>query len=305
MIMKKLYFSFAFLFFLTSSWAQKTELKLNLNVDETYIQKTESTMSIAQNVQGMEMDIDMNLTGELSYLVKSFQDGVYDMEVQYKSMEMNMVMPQGNEMNIKSGDESNPMSKIFTNFCNVPFNLKMTQYGRIQEISGFDKIYEKVFEELPGMSSQQLAQMKDQVSGTFGEESLRSNLEMTIAIYPNQKVDEGDTWNVESELTSVMNVNVNSKYTYMGSDEANHKITGNATLSSNPDAFEMNGMSVKSDLNGSIKSDILVDKTTGWVYEAKISQVIEGATIMEGNPQMPEGMRIPMKIKSEMVFSGQ
>lgn len=303
--MKKLYFSFALLLFFTATWAQKTELKLNLNVAETYLQKTQSTMAIAQNIQGMEMDIDMNLTGELSYLVKNFEDGVYDMEVQYKSMEMNMVMPQGNEMRIKSGDESNPMSKLFTNFCNVPFSLKMTQYGRIQDISGFDKIYEKVFADFPGMSSEQLAQMKEQVSGTFGEESLRSNMEMTIAIYPNQEVEEGDTWVVESEMTSVMNMMVNSNYTYLGSDEAHHKITGDATLSSSPNAFEMNGMSVKSDLNGSIKSDILVDKTTGWIYEAKISQVIEGVTIMEGNPQMPEGMRIPMKIKSEMTFTGQ
>ncbi|WP_144602172.1 DUF6263 family protein [Algoriphagus algorifonticola] len=302
--MKKLFFSFFLYLFFLAAFAQKTDLRLNLEVNETYFQKSNTSMSIAQNVQGMEMDIEMNLIGELSFKVVDFKDGVYDMEVQYNSMEMDMKMPMGG-MSLKSGDDSNPMSKMFTNIVGVPFNVKMNQLGRIQEMSGFENLYEKMFTDFPGMSQEQMEQMKEQVSGTFGEESLRGNLEMILAIYPAQQVAVGDNWNIESELNSSINALVNTQYTYLGSDDAHHRISGEASLSSNPVPMEMQGMSVRSEMNGKVKSDILVDKKTGWVYEAKVSQEVEGTTIMEGNPQMPDGMRIPMKMKAEMVFSNK
>lgn len=302
--MKKLFFSFFLSLFFIAAFAQKTDLQLNLEVNETYFQKSNTSMSIAQNVQGMEMDIEMNLIGELSFKVVEFKDGVYDMEVQYNSMEMDMKMPMGG-MKLKSGDDSNPMSKMFTNIVGVPFNLKMNQLGRIQEMSGFENLYEKMFSDFPGISPEQMAQMKEQVSGTFGEESLRGNLEMILAIYPAQQVAPGDNWNIESELNSSINALVNTQYTYLGSDDAHHKISGEAILTSNPVPMEMQGMSVRSEMNGKVKSDILVDKKTGWVYEAKVSQEVEGTTIMEANPQMPDGMRIPMKMKAEMVFSNK
>ncbi|QYH40916.1 hypothetical protein GYM62_19710 [Algoriphagus sp. NBT04N3] len=301
--MKKLTVFFCLFLIFSATWAQKTDLKLNLKVGETYSQKNQSSMSIAQNVQGMEMDIAMKMLGEMTYLVKDFSDGVYDMEVQYKHIELDMQMPQGGGMKLKSGDDTNPMSKMFTNMVGVPFSIKVTQYGRIQELAGFENLYVKMFQDFPGISEEQKAQMKEQVSGTFGEESLRGNLEMIMAIYPTEQVAVGENWTIESQLSSGVNTLVNTAYTYLGTDESYHKISGMGSINSNPNAVEMQGMSVKSEMTGTMKSDILLDKKTGWVYEARVSQEIEGATVLEGNPQMPDGMRIPMKMKADLLFT--
>jgi len=61
-------------------------------------------------------------------------------------------------------------------------------------------------------------------------------------------------------------------------------------------------MPVSMELNGSMTSDIKVDKESGWIVEAKIFQDLSGTAHMQASPQSPEGMSFPMTMKSETVI---
>lgn len=60
-------------------------------------------------------------------------------------------------------------------------------------------------------------------------------------------------------------------------------------------------MDMKFNMNGTMISDIKVDKKTGWVLEAKITQDITGEAQVKGNAQMPDGLTLPMTIKTEIL----
>ena len=50
-------------------------------------------------------------------------------------------------------------------------------------------------------------------------------------------------------------------------------------------------------------SEIKVDKNTGWIIEAIINQSITGDAYIKENPQLPNGMKIPMTMINEMVIT--
>ena len=74
--------------------------------------------------------------------------------------------------------------------------------------------------------------------------------------------------------------------------------------SSDKDAtVETNGIPMKYDMSGDMTSNIKVDKNSGWIIEATIIQDIKGDITMEGNDQMPEGLKISMTMKSDVTYT--
>ena len=54
-----------------------------------------------------------------------------------------------------------------------------------------------------------------------------------------------------------------------------------------------------------MKSDLKVDKKTGWVMAGTAEQSINGKAKIGANDQMPDGMDIPMTIKTTTTFTGK
>ena len=63
-------------------------------------------------------------------------------------------------------------------------------------------------------------------------------------------------------------------------------------------------MPVQYDLTGEMQSEIKVDKVTGWIIEANIRQDVKGDVYIKENSKIPGGMKIPMVMKNDMVYSG-
>ena len=53
-------------------------------------------------------------------------------------------------------------------------------------------------------------------------------------------------------------------------------------------------------LKGSYKGTAEIDEATGWVNRSKMDMEMSGEMKMLGNPQMPDGMTIPMTMKMVM-----
>ena len=80
------------------------------------------------------------------------------------------------------------------------------------------------------------------------------------------------------------------------------KIEGNSILETvDKDAYiKIDEMPLKYDLKGTMFSEIKIDNQTGWIIEAKINQEIQGIAQVKKNWKMPDGMKIPMNIKTEI-----
>ncbi|GET23276.1 DUF6263 family protein [Prolixibacter denitrificans] len=289
-----------------SCQAKKTELSLHLQQGKSYTQVMNSHINIDQQVQGRQMKIQMDIKGSMTYHVTAVTAAGYDMDVQYDSLSMSMQMPMGNRsFSSESNDPSDIFSSILKSMKNRPFQVKMTPKGKITEVKNLDKLFESMFADFPQLPEQQKAQMKAQLVRSYGEDAFKGNVEMTLAIYPDKPVSKGDTWVVENKQKSGMPVEITTTYTYKADEANDYLITGDSKLqTSNPDQFvENNGMQMKYNMDGTMTSEIRVDKTTGWIKEAKLKQEMQGTTTVKANAQMPNDMQIPMTMHNDMTFT--
>lgn len=286
---------------------QKYKLTLNLEEGKEYIQKMTSKATIKQQVGGQNMNMSMAIGGDMSYLVESVNAVDFDLSVAYKSMTMTMNVPQGPmEFSSENASEDDIMSLILAGMTNRRFQVKMTKYGTVQQVKELDKLFESAFAGLPDLSEEQLGQLKNQILKAYGEEAFRGSIEMITAIYPRDKVKIGDDWVVRTKLTSGMSADVTTKYTLVEKTKEHYILTGQAKIFSvdTDEYIETNGMQVKVILNGTMESDIKIDRVSGWIVEAKIIQEMSGNSYIKPSPQLPDGLAVPMEMESDMMFTG-
>lgn len=136
--------------------------------------------------------------------------------------------------------------------------------------------------------------MKEQIVEAYGDESLKSNMELMTAIYPSDPVKVGDKWHLETDTESAvaMLVHVATEYELaeLTADYALIKGTGVVSTSNRENSNPiMAMMPFMFEFEGAIVSELKVDLKTGWIIEANINQEIQGETAMPESPEMAEG----------------
>jgi hypothetical protein len=305
--MKKLLITSFYLFCVITAYSQKVDLKLNLEEGKSYKQISKANATIIQDLNGQKMEMVIVIYGEMSYLVKSKSRGYYyDMEVQYDRLKMDMQMPQGTmTFDSESDNEQDIFSSIMSTMKNKAFGVRMSEKGKIEEISNVDILFENMFAKFPELPEAQQTQIKKQMIDAYGEKAFKGNIEMITSMFPEHKVAVGDTWNVETKLESGMAAKVESTFELIESTKDHNLIRGEALMATeDKDAYiETNGMPLKYNLSGTMNSEITIDAQSGWIIEAKINQNLAGNTSIKDNPQIPGGMTIPMEMQSEIVVT--
>ncbi|MGL1885476.1 MAG: DUF6263 family protein [Reichenbachiella sp.] len=296
------------LFVITFCQAQKSTLILNLKKNVEYTQLTKSQSTIIQDINGQKMNIEMTITGNMSYFVNTVTNDGFEIDVSYKSLSISMQLPQGTmEFSSEKKIEEDVFSLILTEMKNKKFQIKMTRYGRVSEVRNIEVLFESAFSKFSEIPEAQLAQIKTQLLKAYGEAAFKGNIEMVTAIYPNGKVKKGAEWEIETKLEGGMSADMTTTYKFSDSTNDYYIITGESIIeTADKDAYiQSNGMPMKFDLNGTMSSDIKIDKKSGWIIEAIVSQEIKGDTFIKENPQMPNGMKIPVIMKNEITFANK
>ena len=286
--------------------SQGKKLGLRLEVGETYKQVTNSKVNIIQDLNGQEMEMTMVVGGSMSFLTKSADKNSYKMDATFEELKMSMEMPQGSvEFSSEKNDPNDVLSNVLGAMKSKAFEVVMSKTGKVEEVNNVEAVWESAIDQFGDLPALQKEQIRAQIMKAYGAEALRGNIEMVTAIYSNKAVKQGDKWTVETALESGMSAKVVTEYEYAGLTSEYALIKGNSTLeTADKDAYiETNGMPLKYDLKGTMQSEIKVDKKTGWIIEAKIEQDIKGDTYIKANPQMADGLKIPMIMKSEMEVS--
>ena len=304
--MKKiLYFVFA-LVILTSCQTQKVKLELNLTKGEVYFQKMTSNVSILQTINGQQVNMNMSISGNMSYKVIDIQNSIYQMEIKYESLSMKMNLPNGvMEFNSEKNDEKDVFSTILGYMKNKPFIAKMTKTGKVIEVKNVELLFLGMFDKFPQLNDAQKQQIQSQVMQTYGDKALKGNLEMSSAIFSDSPVSKGDKWKIKTKLESGMEADMESTYELKETNDVFSLISGTSKIeTANKDAYiQSNGMPLKYNMSGTMSSEIKVNRKSGWVIESKINQIIKGTAEVKDNPKIPGGMIIPMTMSNEMTIT--
>ncbi|WP_461451485.1 DUF6263 family protein [Mucilaginibacter sp.] len=301
--MKTLLSSLFLLLILSNCQAQKYKPALNLVKGNTYFTNSTVTSSITQTYNGQDVNIAIDMAAKTAFNVTDVMDTIYHMQVSYVSIGLKVVSPAGTvEMNSDNKDPKDMSSTFLAGMINKPFSVTVTRTGHVLEVKNIENIINAIFANLPQVDETQKAQMKAQFMQSFGETAFKGNLEQTLAIYPSVKVAKNDSWVIKTSMQSVMSANLVSTYQLQDVTDTYYQIHGDSKVSTaiTSTPAQINGMPVKYDLSGTIVTDIKADKKTGWVIEEKLKQDIGGNLDILDNPKIPGGMKMPMKIHSDI-----
>lgn len=304
--MKTIFTLILTVFVLTSCQTQNSDLSLKLEKGKEYKQITNSKATIIQEVNGQKMNMVMTIKGTMTFLVKDITENGYNMDAKFEELSMSMQMPQGlMEFSSEKNDANDIFSTILGAMKDKAFGITMSKTGKITDVKNVEALWStaiNTFDQLPEMRKEQI---KAQIMKAYGGEALKGNIEMVTAIYPDSPANRGDKWTINTKLESGMSANMTTDYEFAELTSEYALIKGKSTIvTADKDAYiESNGMPMKYDLTGSMDSEIKVDKNTGWIIEATINQKIEGDTYIKENPQLPNGMKIPMTMINDMVIT--
>ena len=297
------YFLTAIIFALTFN-LQKSDYGLKLTVGETYSQTYIAQSTVEQQIMGMEQKIDISINSKVDFTVTQKMADRYRMDVAYGAIEMVMKLPQG-ETKVSTTEESdNPMSTMMKSMVGKKFQIEMLKNGTVEKVENLENIFSGMFEAFPDFSDQQKQQFTAQMMQSYGEKAFKGNIEMITAILPQQKVAVGDSWNTATQLESGFAANVKSTYTLASANSSEVVIKGTSSIKTddNDAAVEVNGMSTKYSLDGTMTSTYQLDPKTNWVISGQVEQKMSGKADIEDNPQIPGGITIPMEIKNLMTI---
>ena len=301
--MKKLILILIAAFTFATCYAQKHTLSLNLEKGRTYTQKMTSNSTIVQSISGQQLDTKITIIGMIAYQVIDIQNAVYDMEVSYKSLAMNLSLPTGSQQySSDKTDESDIMSTILRAMIDQPFVIKLSKTGTVLEVKNIESLFAHMFDKFPQLSEAKQQQLKTQLMQSYGDKAFKGNLEMCLAIFPDLPVAPGDSWRVYTQLESGMAASLNTTYTLKEMQESTYRIGGTSEMkTADKDAYvETNGMPLRYDMAGTMLSEIKVDKKTGWVIESLVEQEMDGTAYILDNPGLPGGMEIPMTLSTRL-----
>lgn len=285
------------------SCSEKHELSLHLESGKTYLQKVTSVANVAQTVNGQNMEIQMTVSGEIANKVMSFADGIYTIEVSYKSLDMEMTSMMGQQkISSTSMDTADLMSSLLRAMIDAPFTLKMTEKGKIEEVSGLDAMLLSVLNNFPQLNDQMKEGLKAQLSDMFGAENIAKNLEMSTNFFPTEAVAIGDEWSNVTTMKTTVNLEVVNQYKLKEMTDEYYVLSIDGTLKT---AGESTNASIsEANLSGTQLGEMKVNRKTGWVETASIAQNFSGNIKVQANMNNPEGMEIPMEFRSDNTIEG-
>jgi hypothetical protein len=297
---------FLALIFLAANIAQaQYRLALNLEKGSTYFQRTSATVTINEDVNGQKININTTVSGAMSFKVIDKTGSDYELETAYTELAMTMKTPNGEVSfsSAKPADDKDVFSILLRNMLNHPFRITMQSNGKIKEVKGIDSMWNNLMVGLPEMDEAKKTQILNQLKQSYGENSVRGNIEQLTAIFPDGKVKINDVWENKIELKTTMVALVTNHFKLVSYDKQFAEIDDSADTKTTDAETQVNGLPAVYNLTGPTNSKIKIDTKTGWIAEATIKQNLKGTINIKDNPQVPGGLSIPMELISDSKVS--
>jgi hypothetical protein len=254
-------------------------------------------MTIIQNIRGQQQIVSTIISGKVSHKVTAVKDSIYELEVVYESLAMNLIIGDKNIIDVNSDDKDKQdmISKIFSSILHKAITVVINKGGKVLEIRNSDNLYSGMFDNFPQLTEAQKAQFKNQLQQSFGDNAFKASFQDAFAMFPNTAVGVNDKWVTTTTMESVILAAITTNYAMKDITNDMFIIHGDATIHSTGDAGykEINGMPMRVDnVNGTSSADYKVNKTTGWITYARVTKDLKADMVIKDNPKTPGGITI-------------
>ena len=237
-------------------------------------------------------------------------NGVMDVEMTYKSMKMVMDGPMGHmefdSANPKPVDPNRPDQKMLAAMVSAmagsKFQMKITPTGKTSDVRGLEAMVAKMREKIgSGPETQGMDKFFDKM---FDEKQVKEMTGNMMGMFPAEPVAVGDTWYDTISMNFIMPIDIDTTYMLKQRKDGIAYIDAVAKMDmgDSSKAIEIDpNNKVSMQISGTMNSTSQVDEKTGLTRKSNITMNFSGVMKMEANPQMPEGMTMPMTITGNAV----
>jgi len=267
--------------------------RLNLNPGDSYLCTMNMTTHIKQSIGGREQAIDQDLTTVWDYGVRSrYENGDYEISIKY--LRVKSTQKSGLQTVSFDSDDSSeyvdPSMVGYRILVGSELQMRLTPAGKVSELSGFEKVLDRIIDELNIPDSPQRDKTIEGIRRQFGGDALRQSIEQMTIIYPDEPVATGESWNISYEMNFGFPMIVESVCTLLSREDGIADIDLVSTIRSNPNSedIDMGMFSLRYDIEGSQKGLIELDEESGLPVKSDIGQDFTGTVSVSGATDLQE-----------------
>lgn len=306
--MKKV-FTLLLLLLAFSSHAQKQKLELNLQKDSVYSMTADAKMDIDQLIQGTHQVVKTTIIGVSTHKVLSVQDTLYNMEVTYKSLAMNMAL--GDRIisfNSDDPDTTNTFSRVMHNMTGRSFNIVMSKRGKIVDVKNTENLFKDIFRGFPLIDEQKKAQALAQAQKSFNDKSIKGNFQESFVIFPTTPIGVNSTWTNQTSMeAAAISIKTNTVFTLNNVTKDAYEITGLAKIvpDKSPEFKSSSQLFMRLiNVNGNTTVKAIINKKTGWIIKSEIVKHLQGDVELKKSLADPVMLTYPMVIDADVKSTG-
>ena len=275
-------------FFTLWSVSGQNLLQYDLDVGDSFTIDQEAKQVITQEISGMKQIINNDIIGAMHFKVVQSEPDYLVMEMSFKKIKMTMSSPSlGELMSMDTTSETDDMmSLLMRGAIDQPVTIYMYRNGKINEVTGGDKLIENMFKNA-GMTQPELINAsKAQMEKQFGTKALTNSFEQMTFLFSEDEVNVNDTWSNEY----FGDLNAKNTWTLSSIEGDNYYINGTADI-----AMKTTNDSVTMDLSGTQNTVVKGSLKTGVMVELLVNNECKGNSSING-------MEIPTTIKSTITY---
>lgn len=250
--------------------AKEYTLEYNLEKGKTYKQRMLSETNVTMNAMGQDVTMSIEVQMDINYNVIERNGDVFDLQMSYQKMKMNMSAPALFSIDSDLPDSSSDknISNVIQSMMGIPIDVQLTKQGKVVSVKGLDKLEAK-------LDSIDNEQFKDMFSQQFSEKMIRQALEQSSIYMSAKPVAIDDSWDVTSTVSSngidIIN-KMNLTLKEVKDDVATLEIIGTLATPEGGAFTTVQGVDAEVSMNGDQTGTIQMDLKTGWIISSEINQ---------------------------------
>lgn len=279
-------------------------LRYDLEAGKNYPTIFEVNQTIDQTIMGVDQHVDSKQTMEMDMVVGEVGGGLTEMDISYTRITVMQSSPTG-ELYYDSDDAGSNTADAtlaYSVLVGNGFRVSFDHQGHIQKVSGLELMIDRIIESMNITDPVEHRETKHVVKEQFDEDALSSQIQNSLAIFPDTNVSIGDTWKVDQSITSPFPMRVISSYLLTDYDDDFAYLSVKSEMDSDETSpMENAGITMNISISGEQSGTIKVDRKTGMMVESFLKQMASGTIEMIS----PEAMTWPIKLETEVIVTGK
>lgn len=284
------------------------DITFNVKKGDKYRVVVTNVQKITEEINGQKVNIDQTSKTSFLYNVTEVaSDGTATINIKFDAF--NIKTANGGQTyefdSSKAKDEKDEQGSAYMALLGQSFTAKVSKDGKVQEITGVDKLFKNVIDTLQIPDQKAKDTLVETLKQSFGDEALKQSLGSMTEMYPkNKKIKVGDSWEDKQTISVGYPMTINSKWTLKADEGGILTLDADSSIDANnsSEPMDLMGFKVKYTLKGTQNETMKLTKSNGFIQSGEVNQNISGTMTFESNELLPDEMAVPMTMEDKVTY---